>query len=66
MDAEVTAEKGPACNSAQYMYTQASSMTYKYKGRVQILVVFVHELPVVLLCPLPETPVELRAKICLV
>ena len=66
MNAEVTAEKRPACSSTQYMWTQASSMTYEYQGCVEILVVFLHEFIVVLLCFLTVISVELSAKIRLV
>ena len=66
MNAEVTAEKRPACSSTQYVCTQASSMTYEYQGRIQILVVFLHEILVILLCLPSVMFVELSAKICLV
>jgi len=66
MNAEVSAEKRPACSSTQYMCTQAPSMTYKYQGRVQILVAFLYELLIVLICFSFVMFVELSAKFCLV
>jgi len=66
MNAEVTAEKRPACNSTQYMHIQVSFMTYKYQGGVQILVTFLYEFLIILVCFVFVTFVELSAEICLV
>lgn len=41
-------------------------LTHKYKGRIQIFVMFLHEFPIVLFCFLSVMFVELGAKIRLV
>ena len=64
MNAEVMAEKRPACNLTQYMCTQVSSMTYKDQSRVQIFAGFLHKTLIVLLCFLLVMFVELSAKFC--
>jgi len=48
------------------MCTQASSATYKYQGRVQILVAFLYELLIVLVRFILIIFIELSAKICLI
>jgi len=63
MNAEVTAENRPACNPTQYMCTSTSSKAYKYQCRVQILIIFLHELLIVIVGFLSIIPVELSANI---
>ena len=48
MNAEVTAENRPACDRVSAP-TRARHETYEDQGRVQILVVLLHELSIVLL-----------------
>ena len=66
INAEVTAEKRPACNLTQHTSTQASSVTYKDQSRVQIRVAFIHKIFIVFLCFLLVFFVELSAKFCVV
>jgi len=65
MNAEVTAENRPACDLSQHMCTWTSPTTYKYQCCVQILVIFLHELPVVFIGFLSVMFVEQGAKIFL-
>jgi len=66
MNAEVAAENRPACDLSQYMCTWTSPTTYKYQCGVQIVVVFLHELPAIFIGFLPVLFVEQSAEIFLV
>jgi len=66
MNAEVMAENRPACDLSQHMCAYTSPTTYKYQHCVQILVIFLHELPVIFISFLSVLLIKQSAEIFLV
>ena len=65
MNAEVTAENRPACNLFSACTAEFDTKTYKNESGVQILVVLLHEFPIVVPGLLPVVFVELSPRVLL-
>ena len=65
MNAEVTAENRPACKSGQHIVDMRDINTHKDQRGVQVFVVFLGELPVILLSFAAVHLVELGSVILL-
>jgi len=63
IEAEVTAEKRPACDASQHARAWVVSITYEYWRRVQILVMFLQEFPIIVLSFVVVVSIEFAAEI---
>ena len=65
MKAEVTAEKRPACDLGEYMWTWGKYETHEDEGGIKILLILLHEFLVILLSLLMVVAIEFRSRILL-
>ena len=65
MNAEVTAEKRPACGPNQHMRTRTMPTTYKYECRIQIFIILLRKFCIVFPGLLTVVLVESSAEISL-
>ena len=65
MNAEVTAENRPACDPNEHVRILGTQAAHEDEGRVQIILILLHELLVIPLGLLVVVPVEFRPRISL-